>query len=172
MNAWCRSACALVLAGLAFVGLVVAGLALAGSALAAPRAVEAFGTETWKSLQAAVRQPTVVVFTATWCATCPVVMEDLVAQLRQRKVKAAVLAVVMDVAPGDNDAALVRNPHYRLADRLFAFDGQAPAIRDRVDPRWRGAAPYVVLLSPHAAPRLSTGMPSDADLAAWAAARR
>lgn len=162
MNAWCRSACA----------LVFAGLALAGTALAAPRVVEAFGTGTWQTLQTSIQQPTVVVFTATWCASCPVVMEDLVVQLRQRKIKASVLAVVMDVAPGDNDAALVRNPHYRLADRLFAFDGQAPAIRDRVDPRWRGAAPYVVLLSPHAAPRLSTGMPGDADLAAWAAAGR
>ena len=162
MSAWCRSAHT----------LACALLALAGTLHAAPRAVEAFGTDTWQSLQASIRQPTAVVFTATWCATCPALMADLAAQIRQRKMKASVVAVVMDVAPGDNDAALVRHPYYRLAERLFAFDGQALAIRDRVDPRWRGAAPYVVLLSPHAAARPSTGMPSAADLAAWAAARR
>jgi thiol-disulfide isomerase/thioredoxin len=143
-----------------------------GVATAAPRAVEAFGIDTWHAMQAAAKQPTVVVFTATWCASCPQVMEDLVAELRQRKLKAQVVAVVMDVAPGEKDGSLVRSPHYKHADRLFAFDGQAPALRDRVDPKWRGAAPFVALLSPHAPPRLSTGMPAAADLAAWASAKR
>lgn len=150
----------------------IVGALLGAPATAAPRAVEAFGTDTWQSLQGSVKQPTVVVFTATWCATCPQVMEDLVADMRQRKLKAAVVAVVMDVAPGEKDAALVRNAHYKLADRLFAFDGQAPVLRYRVDPTWRGEAPFVVLLSPLAPPRSSTGMPAAADLAAWAAAKR
>ncbi len=163
MNAWYRElrtwAC-------------IASALLSAAAAAAPRAVEAFSPDTWQSLQGSIKQPTVVVFTATWCATCPQVMADLVADMRQRKLKASVVAVVMDVAPGEKDAALVRNGHYKLADRLFAFDGQASAIRYRVDPAWRGAAPFVVLLSPQAPPRSSTGMPAAADLAAWAAAKR
>ena len=40
-------------------------------------------------------------------------------------------------------------------------------IRDRVDPNWRGAVPYVVLLSPHAPPRFSLGLPADAEIAAY-----
>lgn len=143
-----------------------------GAVTAAPRAVEAFGIDSWQAMQAGAKQPTVVVFTATWCASCPQVMEDLADELRQRKLKAQVVAVVMDAAPGEKDSTLLRSAHYKLADRLFAFDGQAPALRDRVDPKWRGAAPFVALLSPHAPPRLSTGMPAAADLAAWAAARR
>ena len=150
---------------------VVAALS-AGVAGAAPKAVEAFDTGTWKSLQGSLKQPTVVVFTATWCATCPMVMEELARQIRQRKVPATMVAVVMDVTPGSHDAALLKNAHYVRADRLFAFDGQAAALRDRVDPNWRGAAPYVVLLSPHAPPRRSTGLPADSELAAWAAAGR
>lgn len=150
----------------------VASVLMWGVATAAPRTVEAFRIDTWQALQATAKQPMVVVFTATWCASCPQVMEDLVSELRQRKLKAQVVAVVMDVAPGEKDSALVRNAHYKHADRLFAFDGQAPALRDRVDPKWRGAAPFVALLSPQAPPRLSTGMPAAADLAAWAEARR
>jgi thiol-disulfide isomerase/thioredoxin len=150
---------------------VLGALAHAG-VRAAPRAVEAFGVGSWPALQASIKQPTVVVFTATWCATCPQVLEDLTADLQRRKLKVTFIAVVMDVAPGEKDLSLVRNTHYKRVDRLFAFDGQAPAIRDRVDPKWRGAAPYVVLLSPHAPPRLSTGMPTDADITAWAAVGR
>jgi thiol-disulfide isomerase/thioredoxin len=149
-----------------------AALALALSAQAAPRSVEAFDKATWQAMQSSIKQPTVVVFTATWCSTCPQVMDALVAEVRQRKLKAQVVAVVMDVAPGEKDAALMRNDHYHHADRLFAFDGQAAAIRDKVDPKWRGAAPYVALLSPQAKPRMSVGMPAAADLAAWAAAKR
>ena len=162
MNVWRRS----LRAGVCLL------LAMGCSAIAAPRAVEAFGPGSWKPLQAGVRQATAVVFTATWCATCPAVMEGLATQIRQRKLKASVWAVVMDLPPGEDDAALLRHDHYRRADRLFAFDGQGVVIRNRVDPLWRGAVPYVVLLSPHAPPRFSLGMPADADLAAWAAVQR
>jgi thiol-disulfide isomerase/thioredoxin len=136
-------------------------------AAAAPRAVEAFDSGTWKSLQATLKQPTVVVFSATWCPNCPAVIEELVQDIRQRKLKAPLMAVVMDVAPGEGDAALLRHAHYRMADRLFAFAGQAPAIRYQVDPRWRGATPYVVFLAPGAAPRVVTGPPSEDDIDAW-----
>ena len=152
--------------------LVLLGALCGASVCAAPRSVEPFGVGAWPALQASVKQPTVVVFTATWCASCPQVLESLVAELQQRKVKATIMAVVMDVAPGEKDSSLVRNAHYKRVDRLFAFDGQAPAIRDRVDPKWRGAAPYVVLLSPNAPPRVSTGMPGQTDISAWAAAGR
>lgn len=167
MNTWSRK----FATRLRLVGLLI-GMLGAASVSAAPRAVEAFGVGAWSALQASVKQPTVVVFTATWCATCPQVLEGLVAELSQRKIKASIVAVVMDVAPGEKDKSLIRNAHYKRVDRLFAFDGQAPAIRDRVDPKWRGAAPYVVLLAPNAPPRMSTGMPTDTDISAWAVAGR
>ena len=167
MNTWFRK----FATRLGLVGLLIGMLGTA-SVSAAPRSVEAFGVGAWPALQASVKQPTVVVFTATWCASCPQVLEGLVAELGQRKIKASIVAVVMDVAPGEKDNTLIRNAHYKRVDRIFAFDGQAPAIRDRVDPKWRGAAPYVVLLSPNAPPRMSTGMPTDTDISAWAVAGR
>jgi thiol-disulfide isomerase/thioredoxin len=167
LNTWFRK----FATRLGLVGLLI-GMVGTANVSAAPRSVEAFGVGAWPALQASVKQPTVVVFTATWCASCPQVLEGLVAELSQRKIKANIVAVVMDVAPGEKDNTLIRNAHYKRVDRIFAFDGQAPAIRDRVDPKWRGAAPYVVLLSPNAPPRMSTGMPADADISAWAVAGR
>ena len=69
-----------------------------------------------------------------------------------------------------NDAGLLANPHYASAQRLLAFDGQQAALRHAVNPSWRGVTPYVALLRPGAAPTFSLGMPSDAQLRAWAAA--
>jgi hypothetical protein len=142
-------------------------LLLCGVVQAAPRGVEPFDSKSWKTLKAGVKQPTVVVFSATWCPNCPAVIEELVQDIRQRKLKASLMAVVIDVAPGENDPGLLRHAHYRMADRLFAFSGQAPAVRYTVDPNWRGATPYVVFLVPGAAERVVTGPPTEEDVDAW-----
>jgi thiol-disulfide isomerase/thioredoxin len=136
---------------------------------AAPAGVEAFDARTWQALRQAVKRPTVVVFSATWCPNCPAVIEDLAQDIRDRHLQAPLLAVVMDVAPGESDAGLLRHAHYALTDRLFAFSGQAPALRLTVDPSWRGATPFVAFLAPGKPPRFVTGPPSDADLQAWLA---
>lgn len=137
---------------------------------AAPRGVEAFDAGQWRALQATLKQPTVVVFSATWCPNCPAVIEELAQDLRERGLAAPLLVVVMDVAPGEADAKLLRQTHYRVADRLFAFAGPAPALRYGVDPAWRGVTPFVALLKPGAPPRLVSGPPADEDLDAWARA--
>jgi thiol-disulfide isomerase/thioredoxin len=140
------------------------------AAQAAPARVETFDVRTWQALRTGVKQPTVVVFSATWCPNCPAVIEDLAQDIRERPLKSArLLAVVMDVGPGDQDAALLRHPHYAVTDRLFAFAGQAPALRYAVDPGWRGATPFVVFLAPGKPPRFVTGPPTEGDLQAWLA---
>ncbi len=150
---------------------LAAMLALAtGVALAAPRGVEAFDAAAWQALQAGLKRPAVVVFSATWCANCPEVIDDLGAQLRARKLKADLVSVVMDVAPGEKDAWLLRDAHYSQSDRLFAFAGAANALRYSVDPRWRGVTPYVVLLVPGTAPLAVSGAPSAVQFEAWARA--
>ncbi len=146
--------------------------ALAVGAAAAPRAVEPFAAGTWPALQSSLKKPALVVFSATSCGNCPAVMEQLAAELRRRRLDAALLAVVTDVAPGEGDAQLLRHGHYRGAERLFAFDGQAAALRHEVNPAWRGATPYVGLFVPGQPVRWVTGAPSSADLEAWAAGRR
>lgn len=148
---------------------LLAGLS-AGPAAAAPRAVEAFETGSWARLQATLKQPTVVVFSTTDCAHCPAVFEMLARQIRQRQLKAKLVAVVMDLAPGDDDAGLKRDRHFQGVDRLFAFAGQAPALRYAVEPRWRGVTPYVVFLTPQRPALAVTGPPSPADVDAWVAA--
>jgi thiol-disulfide isomerase/thioredoxin len=147
---------------------VVSGLTLglSPSARAKPARVENFDILSWQTLQA-VKMPTAVVFSATWCPNCPAVIEDLAHDIREQPVNAKLLAVVMDVAPGENDAALMRHTHYSVVDRLFAFSGQAPALRYTVDPKWRGATPFVVLLAPNRPPRMVTGPPSEQDLQSW-----
>lgn len=145
----------------------MAGL-VAHQVTAAPRAVEAFDKLTWAALQSGLRQPAVVVFSTTDCAHCPAVVDALVKDIRQRKLKATLMTVVMDASPGEDDAALLKHPHYGRADRVFAFAGQAPALRYTVEPRWRGVTPYVVFLSPGQAPRAVAGPPSRLDIDAWA----
>jgi len=134
-------------------------------ASAAPRQVEAFDASAWPALQAGLKQPAMVVFSTTDCGHCPAVLAQLRQQIGRRR--AALIAVVMDFVPGQDDAMLKADPHYRHADRLFAFDGQAPALRHTVDPRWRGVTPYVVFLTPGSPPKAVTGPPSAAYVAAW-----
>lgn len=150
--------------------LIVSGLAAlcTTTALAAPRTVESFETGTWQGLQASLKQPMAVVFTTTDCAHCPAVIARLRQDIERRKLKAVLMAVVMDQAPGDDDAALLRSRHYQPVDRLFAFSGQTAALRYGVDPRWRGVTPYVVFLSPLAASTAVAGPPPAAVFDAWA----
>ncbi len=145
--------------------------ALSGpGAVAAPRAIETFDGTTWQALQGALERPAVVVFSTTDCVHCPAVMEALSREIRARKLNATLVAVVMDIAPGDADAALMRDAHYRRADRLFAFAGQAPALRYAVDPGWRGVTPFVAFLLPHQTPVSVAGPPSAHVIETWAKA--
>lgn len=150
--------------------LLGGGVALAQVAEAAPRAVEAFDSAAWQALQSGLERPTAVVFSTTDCVHCPAVIETLRRDIRQRKLKATLIVVVMDVAPGEADATVLQNAEYRLADRLFAFAGQAPAIRHAVDPRWRGVTPYVSFLAPNRQAAAVTGPPSKTDVDSWSGA--
>jgi hypothetical protein len=138
---------------------------------AAPRTVEVFDRPAWPALQAGLTAPAIVVFTATYCAHCPAVIAQLARDKWRLQPSAQLIAVVIDAVPGDDDARLLRDPHHHPVDRLFAFHGQAAALRHAVDPSWRGITPYVAFLHPAEAPRWVTGPPSVQDLAAWARKR-
>ena len=140
-------------------------------ALAAPRVVEVFDRPAWGALQAGLTAPAIVVFTATYCAHCPAVVAQLAQDKRRLLPSAQLIAVVMDALPAQDDARLLRDTHYRPVDRLFAFQGQAAALRHAVDPSWRGVTPYVAFLHPGEAPRWVTGPPQAQDLTAWARKR-
>ncbi len=149
-------------------GKLLLSLSLLGGALtasAAPQQLEVFNAAAWGQLQAGLKTPAIVVFSSTDCVHCPAVLKDLAAQ--RQEMKTQLIAVVMDQEPGSDDAALLTNPHYRMADRLLAFDGQGQVLRYAVNPQWRGMTPYVALLRPGAAPQFVMGPPSPADLQAW-----
>lgn len=146
--------------------LLLASVTLAVQA-APPRAVEAFDSSTWPALQGGLQRPAAVVFTTTDCAHCPAVIQGLARALQQRHLPARLMVVVMDQAPGEDDAALLADAHYQPADRLLAFDGQAAALRHGVNPQWRGVTPYVALLAPKAPALAVTGSPSPSDLDTW-----
>lgn len=148
--------------------LTLAALIAGASAHAGPKQVEAFDAPAWQALQSAGK-PAVLVFSTTDCAHCPAVFKQLGQQIRQRQLKAPLVAVVMDVAPGEDDAGLLASQaHHGPADRLMAFAGQAQALRHAVDPAWRGVTPYVVFLAPGAPPVKVLGQPKSEVVQAWA----
>jgi hypothetical protein len=141
-------------------------LALPCMTLAAPKSVQSFDKAAWLALKQPALRPSVVVFTTTDCAFCPDVIDALARDVRlKRKTHAKLFVVVMDGA--GKSKALLTNAHYRRADALFAFDGQEMALRDAVNPDWRGLTPYVALVSKSGETRFVTGRPSDNELDAF-----
>jgi hypothetical protein len=124
---------------------------------AAPQSVLAFGADTWSKLKQSPQIPSVVVFSTTDCTHCPRVIDEMAAALRTAKTKARLIVVVMDGAGHEN--ALRKNPHYRHARDLYAFDGDEVALRYSVNPEWRGLTPYVALLPVKGEARFHSGSP-------------
>lgn len=137
-------------------------LVFAASAQAAPGAVRDFDRATWQQMKQALPRPGVVVFTTTDCVYCPDVIEALAKDLKKGKSKAHLAVVVMDGA--EQPEAVKADRHYRKADALYAFDGQAMAIRYAVNPDWRGMTPYVAMLPRTGDPKFFTGRPPAAEI--------
>jgi hypothetical protein len=142
--------------------LCAALAACAPGALAAASKVEAFGGDTWLALQRDASRPTIVVFATTDCVHCPSVIAKIESHRQSLKPKPALLVVVMDASPADS--ALLRDAHYKHADRLMAFDGEAQRLRYGVNPKWIGVTPYVAMLARSgAAPHFVMGAPGERD---------
>lgn len=116
--------------------------------------------------------PAVVVFTATTCAYCPAVIDGLSSAIQRSRVRAPLVAVVTDATAGEDDATLLADAHYRLADRLFAFSGPERTLRYAVNPQWRGITPYVGFVSAGGDVRWVLGAPTEADVQGWVAQLR
>ena len=146
--------------------VLVVGICLSASAdsIAAPHTVESFDAATWARLQKELPRPAIVVFTATYCASCPALFAHMANALQERGLKTAMVAVVIDEA---DEHQLLTSEHYRLASRLFVFEGNEASLRYQIDPRWRGVTPYVALLPARGKPVFVPGAPTDAQLAAW-----
>ena len=141
------------------------GLVACGSAMAAPpAATRSFERGTWQSLKKELPRPGIVVFTTTDCAYCPDVIESVAADLKQSKSRATLAVVVMDGA--SQPASWLAEAHYRKADRLYVFNGQASALRYGIDPKWRGMTPYLALFGRSGEPQFVVGKPSPAEMAA------
>jgi hypothetical protein len=143
--------------------MLAAGVPSAPSA--APR-VEPFDAEVWSRLKSTLPRPSVVVFTTSYCATCPDVLEGLGTEIRTRRPGAPLVAVVLD---GESLGRRPREAHLARADRLFVFRGQQEAaLRHAVDPSWRGVTPWVALIGADGAVTFGGGTPTRDRLDAWA----
>jgi hypothetical protein len=142
----------------------------AQAAGASAAALHSFDAQRWAAL---LREPgpALVVFTSTDCAYCPDAIERLSLHLRSERQAGRAAprldVVVMDGA--DQPEAVLADPHYQTADRLFVFDGQAARLRRSVNPGWFGQTPYIALLpsarsGEAAVPRFVAGTPTTADL--------
>jgi thiol-disulfide isomerase/thioredoxin len=139
--------------------LAVLALLCAARAVAAP--VEDFTATTWARWQKELPRPAIVVFSTTYCPTCPDVMASLAASVKEAGARVPLIVVVMDA---DGRREFAHAAHFRMADRIFAFRGPEAALRFSVDPRWRGVTPYVALFGAQGAPTLTPGQPSAAQL--------
>lgn len=139
------------------VALLSALLAPLVPASAAPQAILPFAAETWSELGQSPLRPMVVVFSTTDCAHCPKVIDSLAASIRGSRSAVRLVVVVMDGA-GQEDA-LRKDRHYRKANALYVFDGDAMALRFKVNPDWRGLTPYVAFVSAAGATRFHAGPP-------------
>lgn len=139
---------------------LLGALLAATSAHAAPASVPPvlpFGAATWGELARSPARPLAVVFSTTDCAHCPAAIDKLATAIRESRSKVRLVVVVMDGA--GQEEALRDDGHYRDANALYAFDGDATALRYRVNPGWRGLTPYVALVPAEGATRFFTGAP-------------
>jgi hypothetical protein len=132
-------------------------LACEAPTFAAPATVQQFDSQTWLSVQRSRNRPQAVVFSTTDCSHCPAAISKIAAALDKSPSKPRLAVVVMD---GQGQEFTLRtDKHYRVADALYVFDGDAVHLRYGVNPDWRGLTPYVVLLPTSGAPRYFNGVP-------------
>ncbi len=136
----------------------------AGSALAAPATVEPFDKSSWPALLAAKSSPAIVVFTSVSCTHCPGAIARLAAKRSSTHSRVKLVVVSVD---SEDDAALLRDPHYAPADRLLSFRGHPQALQYSVNPGWRGMTPYVAFVDGKGGAKFVLGEPKDGVLAAW-----
>lgn len=126
--------------------------------------VLSFNETTWARLVEKGPRPAVYIFTTTDRPENKDVFEKLLAFVLHARRPVELVMVLMDV---QGKGALEHAPHFVGATRLYTFNGSAAAIRQSVDPKWSGAAPYIVLLGQDGGLQRSTGMPEEAALKKW-----
>lgn len=107
--------------------------------------LNSFDENTWATIERDAKRPLAVVFTTTDCSHCPHVIKALHQQLNKQGLKGRLWVVVIDGQ--ENSAMVTSQPHYRVANKLFAFDGEDARIRYSVNSGWVGVTPYVALLN-------------------------
>jgi hypothetical protein len=145
-----------------FCGLIVASHAQAGA-----KKIDFFDAQTWSVMQQQLPRPAAIVFTTTDCTHCPAVINSIGEQLKKRAKKEPQVPLVVVVMDGEGHVDLLDEPHYRLATRLFVFNGQNAVLRHSVNPSWRGITPYVALLPLVGDAKFVLGKPSESDLSTW-----
>ena len=144
---------------------LLGGLLAAAPAFAAPSAILRFGADTWSELRQSPSRPLAVVFSTTDCVHCPKVIDSLADAIRKSGSGVRLVVVVMDGA-GQEDA-LRQDSHYRKAKFIYTFDGDAVALRYKVNPAWRGITPYVALVPAAGEVRFHSGPPPPEALRAF-----
>ena len=139
-------------------------LFLMQSSFAATSLVEPFDQTTWRSFISKRDQPALVIFTSVTCAHCPAAIKRLAAK---RSAIASHIPLVVVSMDAESNAALLQDPHYAPADRLFLFRGRSQAVQFSVNPEWRGMTPYVGFIDSRGGVRFSLGEPRDALLSEW-----
>ncbi len=139
-------------------------LALAASASqAAPAVVEPFDKTSWSVLTRG-GAAAIVVFTSVSCTHCPGAIARLAAKRKAVASRTRLYVVSVDA---EDESALLADPHYAPADRLFIFRGSTPALQFSVNPDWRGMTPYVAYTGGRGDAKFVLGEPRDALLSDW-----
>jgi len=138
------------------------------ASFAAPQqswAAEPLSPDGWRQLTRSVTTPTAVVFSASYCPTCPLAIKALADHRAQRGRPLTIATVALDYQDlAEEDSSKSRNKSYGGVDVAMYPVPTAVALRYAVSPKWRGETPMVALLRPKTKPRLVLGIPADKDL--------
>lgn len=137
---------------------------LCARAFAAPTEVEIFDKSTWPALLSDKRQPAMIVFSSVSCTHCPATIERLAARRSASQSATRLYVVLMD---SEDDTAALGNPHHRLVDRVFAFQGRTQSLQFMVSPDWRGMTPFIAYADGKGGVRFVMGDPDERTLTSW-----
>lgn len=128
-------------------------------------ALEPLSPSGWQKLARSASTPTAVVFTASYCPTCPLAIKALADHRAAANKSFKIATVALDHRDvGEEGNAGSSRSLYGGVDLAMFPVPSAVALRYAVSPTWRGETPMVAMLRPGAKPRLVLGMPKAQDL--------
>ena len=127
-------------------------------------AVAPLDAPTWQRLLDKGPRPAAYLFATTGCTPCQSAFRQLRDYVLTQRRMAELVVVWMDV---ERFKALEHASEFQSATRVYAFHGDAAAIRRSIEPHWPDAEPFIVLVDRSGFVMRHSGAPSAQLLQQW-----